>query len=167
MQTTRGAQIVLGDKRAIFLVLSILLCLLIGPTSLVSASTYVLQAILPLSSGSNEAQYAQWKDAIKLATSEVSTSWAPSDSLQVDFLDYGGNIKTLQNLGAAAMINSTVIAVLTDEQGGRALSTFASSFKVRTPQLTPSSLVHDAKEDCEPALAFGHIFRLGRTSFGA
>jgi hypothetical protein len=102
------------------------------------AADYAVQVLLDLS-GPNTVQYAQWVDSFKLAASEVSLSWAPSDSLSIDIFDTQGQLEQLQSLGALAIDNSSVIAVISDEQGYKALSGFASNAQVRPILFAPSS----------------------------
>jgi hypothetical protein len=115
-------------------------------SSLGSAETYTIQAILPLS-GPNATQYAQWATSIRLAVSEVCSSWALTNSLVVDILDYKGDAMTLQTLGTAAMANSSVIAVVSDDVGAQTLSGGSSIFQVRSfapaPRHSLLSLITD------------------------
>jgi hypothetical protein len=130
-----GCSVLQGAKlprdRALLLSAFLILCILIIdlPTP-AFAVDYSVQAILPLS-GPNGEQFEQWGKAIKMAASEVSATWTPTNSLQVDILDSYGDLRRLQSMAAAAVVNNSVVAVLTDEQGAAGLSGFASSFHVR------------------------------------
>jgi hypothetical protein len=120
-------------------VLSLLFIFFLLPSRSIQAS-YSIQAILPLSQTDDPDHFAQWAKAAKLAAAQVSASWAPSNSLYVDVLDYLNDELTLQMIGSAAMLNSSVLGVISDELGSRMLSGSAANFDVCTLTFTGCSL---------------------------
>lgn len=107
------------------------------------AFQYTLQAILPLS-GNKSAQYRQWQSSAKLAASRVSAAWASSaspiissDSLVVDFVDSHSDSVVAIHAAVAAMLNSSVMAVLTDADDASHAATILSTSSM--PVITPDA----------------------------
>lgn len=107
------------------------------------AFQYTLQAILPLS-GNKSAQYRQWQSSAKLAASRVSAAWASSsspivsgDSLVVDFIDSQSDPVVAVHAAVAAMLNTSVMAVLTDADDASHAATILSTSSM--PVITPDA----------------------------
>lgn len=108
----------------------LLFCIaVLAMSHLSSSANYAIQAYLPLT-GPDALKYQQWASAMRFSATSASALLSP-DTISVDVYDYAGNVQVLGTLGANAMSNSSVIAVLADEVATNVFAPFAAAASVR------------------------------------